>query len=116
MCGMAGWVSYDGDLKAHQDVIRKMTKTMARRGPDAGGVWIDRHVGLGHRRLAVIDIAGGLQPMQLEEEGRTTVSLIYTGEVYNFVELRDELKQLGHQFKTRSDTEVVLRGYLQCSK
>jgi asparagine synthase (glutamine-hydrolysing) len=90
-----------------------MTKTMARRGPDAGGVWIDRHVGLGHRRLAVIDLAGGLQPMRVEEEGRTIVSLIYTGEVYNFVELRDELKQLGHQFKTRSDTEVVLRGYLQ---
>jgi len=90
-----------------------MTETMARRGPDAGGVWIDRHVGLGHRRLAVIDIAGGVQPMQLEEAGRTTISLIYTGEVYNFVELRDELKQLGHRFKTRSDTEVVLRGYLQ---
>ena len=86
---------------------------MARRGPDAGGVWIDRHVGLGHRRLAVIDLAGGVQPMQAEELGQTTVSLIYTGEVYNFVELRDELKQLGHQFKTRSDTEVVLRGYLQ---
>ena len=113
MCGIAGWVSYGGDLKAHQDVITTMTKTMARRGPDAGGVWIDRHVGLGHRRLAVIDLAGGVQPMQVEEEGRTIVSLIYTGEVYNFVELRDELKQLGHQFKTRSDTEVVLRGYLQ---
>ena len=93
MCGIAGWVSYDRDLKSQRDVIATMTKTMARRGPDAGGVWIDRHVGLGHRRLAV--------------------SLIYTGEVYNFVELREELKQLGHQFKTRSDTEVVLRGYLQ---
>ena len=113
MCGIAGWVSYDGDLKAHQDVITTMTKTMARRGPDAGGVWIDRHVGLGHRRLAVIDLAGGLQPMRVEEEGRTIVSLIYTGEVYNFVELRGALKQLGHQFKTRSDTEVVLRGYLE---
>src|SRR5258708_7186069 len=113
MCGIAGWVSYDGDLKSHEDVITTMTKTMARRGPDAGGVWIDRHVGLGHRRLAVIDLAGGVQPMQAEELGQTTVSLIYTGEVYNFVELRDELKQLGHQFKTRSDTEVVLRGYLQ---
>ena len=113
MCGIAGWVSYDGDLKAHQDVITTMTKTMARRGPDAGGVWIDRHVGLGHRRLAVIDLAGGLQPMRVEEEGRTLVSLIYTGEVYNFVELRGALKQLGHQFKTRSDTEVVLRGYLE---
>jgi asparagine synthase (glutamine-hydrolysing) len=113
MCGIAGWVRYDGNLKAQKDVITKMTNTMARRGPDAGGIWIDRHAGLGHRRLAVIDVAGGVQPMQAEEEGRTTVSLIYTGEVYNFVELRDELRQLGHRFRTRSDTEVVLRGYLQ---
>ena len=113
MCGIAGWVSYNGDLTRERKTIEAMTKTMERRGPDAGGVWIDRHAGLGHRRLAVIDLAGGVQPMQDEEEGRTTVSLVYTGEVYNFVELRDELKQLGHQFKTRSDTEVVLRGYLQ---
>jgi asparagine synthase (glutamine-hydrolysing) len=113
MCGIAGWVSYDGDLKAHQDVIATMTRTMARRGPDSGGAWIDRHVGLGHRRLAVIDIAGGTQPMQAEDEDRTIASLVYTGEVYNFVELRDELRQLGHRFKTCSDTEVVLRGYLQ---
>jgi asparagine synthase (glutamine-hydrolysing) len=113
MCGIAGWVSYDGDLNAQQDVIATMTKTMVRRGPDAGGVWIDRHVALGHRRLAIIDLAGGVQPMLAEEEGQTTASLIYTGEVYNFVELRDELRRLGHQFKTCSDTEVVLRGYLQ---
>jgi asparagine synthase (glutamine-hydrolysing) len=113
MCGIAGWVSYDGDLRTRRDVIATMTKTMALRGPDAGGVWINRHVGLGHRRLAVIDLAGGVQPMQAEEEGRTTACLIYTGEVYNFVELRDELKRLGHRFNTRSDTEVVLRGYLQ---
>jgi asparagine synthase (glutamine-hydrolysing) len=113
MCGIASWVSYDGDLRTRRDVIATMTKTMALRGPDAGGVWINRHVGLGHRRLAVIDLAGGVQPMQAEEEGRTTACLIYTGEVYNFVELRDELKRLGHRFNTRSDTEVVLRGYLQ---
>jgi asparagine synthase (glutamine-hydrolysing) len=113
MCGIAGWVSFDDDLRVHQNVIIGMTKTMERRGPDAGGVWIDRHVALGHRRLAIIDLAGGVQPMQAEEEGRTTASLIYTGEVYNFVELRDELRQLGHRFKTRSDTEAVLRGYLQ---
>jgi asparagine synthase (glutamine-hydrolysing) len=113
MCGIVGWVSYDGDINEHQDVIRRMTKTMALRGPDAGGVWIDRHVGFGHRRLAVIDLEGGAQPMQAQEEERTIVSLIYSGEVYNFVELRDELKQHGHQFKTRSDTEVVLRAYLQ---
>ena len=80
----------------------------------SGGVWIDRHVGLGHRRLAIIDLAGGVQPMQVEDDtGRTIASLIYTGEVYNFVELRDQLSRLGHRFKSQSDTEVVLRGYLQ---
>nr|WP_151119391.1 asparagine synthase (glutamine-hydrolyzing) [Hypericibacter adhaerens] len=113
MCGIAGWVSYRRDLTTQEAVIARMTATMARRGPDAGGVWIDRHVALGHRRLAVIDLAGGVQPMQAEEQGRTVASLIYTGEVYNFVELRDELRGLGHGFRTRSDTEVVLRGYLQ---
>ena len=114
MCGIAGWVSFDDDLNAHRDVISKMTETMALRGPDAGGIWIDRHVGLGHRRLAIIDLAGGVQPMQVEDDaGRTIASLIYTGEVYNFVELRDQLSRLGHRFKSQSDTEVVLRGYLQ---
>jgi asparagine synthase (glutamine-hydrolysing) len=113
MCGIAGWVSYEGDVKAQWDVIATMTETMALRGPDAKGMFIDRHVGLGHRRLAVIDLAGGVQPMQAEEEGRVVASLVYTGEVYNFVELREELKRLGHHFKTCSDTEVVLRGYLQ---
>jgi len=114
MCGIAGWVSYNGEVEAQQAIIEKMTATMALRGPDAGGVWIDRNVGLGRRRLAVIDLAGGVQPMPAEEEGgRTIASLIYTGEVYNFVELREELRQLSHSFKTRSDTEVVLHGYLQ---
>lgn len=113
MCGIAGWVGYDGDLTSERKVIEAMTKTMERRGPDAGGVWIDRHAALGHRRLAIIDLAGGVQPMLDESEGRTTACLVYTGEVYNFVELRNELRQLGHKFKTRSDTEVVLRAYLQ---
>src|SRR3982074_478976 len=100
MCGIAGWVGFDDDSNGPRDVISKMTETMALRGPDAGGVWIDRHVGLGHRRLAIIDLAGGARPMQAEEDGRICASLIYTGEVYNFVELRDELRQLGHRFKT----------------
>jgi asparagine synthase (glutamine-hydrolysing) len=113
MCGIAGWVSYDRDLAMHKDVISKMTSTMSNRGPDAGGVWIDRHVGLGHRRLAIIDLAGGVQPMCAEDEGRATTCLVYTGEVYNFMGLRAELVRLGHRFATCSDTEVVLRGYLQ---
>lgn len=113
MCGMAGWVSYEGNLRTQRDVIAAMTETMACRGPDAGGMFIDRHVGLGHRRLAVIDLAGGAQPMEVEEADHAIVSLIYTGEVYNFMELRDQLRQLGHRFKTSSDTEVVLHAYLQ---
>jgi asparagine synthase (glutamine-hydrolysing) len=56
MCGIAGWISYDRDLRASSDIIASMTKTMALRGPDAGGVWIDGHAGLGHRRLSVIDL------------------------------------------------------------
>lgn len=113
MCGIAGWLSYAGDLRERRDVITAMTQTLALRGPDAGGIWVDRHIALGHRRLAVIDLAGGVQPMQEQDGDRTIVSLSYNGEVYNFVELRLELEGLGHAFSTRSDTEVVLRGYLE---
>src|SRR3984893_11282725 len=113
MCGIAGWVSYDGDLRTQRDVIARMTETMALRWRDASGIFVARPVGLGHRRLAVIDLAGGMQPMQAEEEGRTIASLIYTGEDYNFVELRDELKRLGHHFKTCRDTEVGVGRQLQ---
>src|SRR5260221_11137570 len=91
MCGIAGWVSYDSDLKSHKDVITTMTKTMARRGPDAGGVWIDRHVGLGHCRLAVIDLAGGEQPIQVVELGQKTFSIISTGEVHTILDGREVL-------------------------
>ena len=115
MCGIAGWVSYDRDIRVESEkrILETMTRTMARRGPDAGGLWTDRHVGFGHRRLAVIDLTGGVQPMQAEQDGRTVASLIFAGEIYNFVELREQLIVLGHRFRTRSDTEVILRGYLQ---
>ncbi len=120
MCGIAGWVSYDGDLTSHKDVITTMTKTMARRGPDAGGVWIDRHVGFGHRRLAVIDLAGGVQPMQPEELGQTTVSLIDTGEVYNFVELRDDRspksKHIGDSNSMGGNDDCLASGHTLIAK
>jgi asparagine synthase (glutamine-hydrolysing) len=89
-----------------------MTETMACRGPDAGGSWLDQHAALGHRRLAVIDIEGGTQPMSVRTSDGEVV-LTYSGEVYNFEELRGELIRRGHRFLTRSDTEVVLHGYLE---
>jgi asparagine synthase (glutamine-hydrolysing) len=113
MCGITGWISYDTDLEARRSVLAKMTETMARRGPDAGGVWIHRHAGLGHRRLAVMDPQGGAQPMKATEQGRTIAVLVYNGEIYNFAQLREELQHRGHEFRTHCDTEVLLRGYLQ---
>ncbi|MGF1431274.1 asparagine synthase (glutamine-hydrolyzing) [Kitasatospora sp. LaBMicrA B282] len=113
MCGIAGWVAFDRELTGQQEVLAAMTATMACRGPDAGGLHLTAHAALGHRRLAVIDIAGGSQPMTVEQDGRLLGVLSYSGEVYNHRELRAELEAHGHAFRTRSDTEVVLRAYLQ---
>lgn len=112
MCGITGWVSFKRDLTQQQASLHAMTATMACRGPDAEGIWLDRHAVLGHRRLAVIDIEGGTQPMGVRTNDGV-VTLTYSGEAYNFVDLRRELVTRGHQFRTRSDTEVVLHGYLE---
>ncbi|MEY9930251.1 asparagine synthase (glutamine-hydrolyzing) [Catenulispora sp. GP43] len=111
MCGITGWVSYERDLSAERATVEAMTETMICRGPDEGGVFIDGPVALGHRRLAVIDIEGGKQPMAAE--GLAPVAITYSGEVYNFQELRAELEGKGHKFRTSSDTEVVLHAYLE---
>ncbi|MFI5755804.1 asparagine synthase (glutamine-hydrolyzing) [Streptomyces sp. NPDC051569] len=113
MCGISGWISYERDLSTEVGTLRAMTGTMAPRGPDGAGMWLDTHAALGHRRLAVIDIAGGRQPMTVEHDGRTLLVTTYSGEVYNYRELRAELESLGHAFRTSGDTEVVLRAYLQ---
>lgn len=112
MCGITGWVSFDRDLTQQRAQLDAMTRTMACRGPDADGVWLDRHAALGHRRLAVIDLEGGTQPMVVPTDDGP-VAITYSGEAYNFVELRSELLRRGHRFETRSDTEVVLHGYLE---
>lgn len=111
MCGIAGWADFARPVD--QDLARTMTATMARRGPDAEGLWTGDHVALGHRRLSVIDLEGGCQPMVAEEAPGSRAALTYSGETYNFQELRSQLKSLGHHFTSRSDTEVVLRAYLQ---
>ncbi|RRQ88389.1 asparagine synthase (glutamine-hydrolyzing) [Streptomyces griseofuscus] len=112
MCGITGWVSFDRDLSAEATTLHAMTETMACRGPDDRGTWTEGPAALGHRRLAIIDLPGGRQPMSLvTPEG--TVALVYSGETYNFTELRRELTDRGHRFTTDSDTEVVLHAYVE---
>ncbi|MEV7499431.1 asparagine synthase (glutamine-hydrolyzing) [Streptomyces sp. NPDC093018] len=112
MCGITGWVSFDRDLSAEATTLHAMTETMACRGPDDRGTWTEGPAALGHRRLAIIDLPGGRQPMSLATpEG--TVALVYSGETYNFTELRRELTDRGHRFTTDSDTEVVLHAYVE---
>ncbi|WP_433559994.1 asparagine synthase (glutamine-hydrolyzing) [Pseudonocardia xinjiangensis] len=113
MCGICGWVDYERDLEAPaaRRELADMTATMACRGPDDEGTWVDGPAALGHRRLAIIDLPGGRQPMTLQDEGRTALALVYSGETYNFRELRERLAAGGHRFETSSDTEVVLHAH-----
>ena len=113
MCGIAGWIDFERDLTRERAVAERMTRTMKARGPDDEGLWLSPHAALGHRRLSIIDLEGGRQPMVAEEDGEPVAVLVYTGEVYNFRELRAELTALGQRFRTQSDTEVVLRACLQ---
>jgi len=111
MCGITGWVDFGHDLRGQRAVIEAMTATMSCRGPDAGAVWCSAHAAIGHRRLSVIDLPGGEQPMRAP--GEDDVVLTFSGEIYNFTELRRELAARGHHFRTHSDTEVLLHGYLE---
>jgi asparagine synthase (glutamine-hydrolysing) len=108
MCGICGIFNLNGE-PVSQVVLRKMTDTIAHRGPDGEGFYIDSFIGLGHRRLAIIDLSPlGHQPMNTPD-GQYTIT--YNGEVYNFQELRIELEALGYPFRSRTDTEVVLNAY-----
>jgi len=110
MCGIAGVFNLNGEAVSPV-VLRKMTDAIAHRGPDGEGFFIDGFIGLGHRRLAIIDLSpAGHQPMQ-GTDGRYVIS--YNGEVYNFQELRIELESLGYQFHSRTDTEVVLNAWAE---
>ncbi|MEO3812922.1 asparagine synthase (glutamine-hydrolyzing) [Sphaerisporangium sp. B11E5] len=112
MCGIAGWVDWQQDLTLQGPVISGMTKTLVPRGPDAQDVWISRHAALGHSRLAVIDIEGGRQPMVRKGRDGEPVVITFSGEIYNFQEIRQQLVSHGWSFSTRSDTEVLLTAYL----
>ncbi|MDB5453989.1 MAG: asparagine synthetase, partial [Caulobacteraceae bacterium] len=109
MCGIAGLFDIKGSKPFDPEVLDRMTLALRLRGPDGSGMHFRPGVALGHRRLAVIDIDGGAQPMQTSD-GRLTV--VFNGEIYNFRELRAELQAQGRRFLTRSDTEVLLQGWL----
>jgi asparagine synthase (glutamine-hydrolysing) len=108
VCGICGKVNVDVERPVSVAEVELMRDTMIRRGPDAGGVYTDRHVGLGHRRLSIIDLAASAQPMSNEDR---TVWITYNGEIYNFLELRKELVARGHHFRTSGDTEVIVHLY-----
>ena len=108
MCGIAGIIG----LETNEKINARMLKTMARRGPDGNGIFQDKYGTLLHARLAIIDPAGGAQPMSLAYEGET-YTLVYNGELYNTAQLRRELEKVGHVFLTSSDTEVLLHAYAQ---
>lgn len=107
MCGIAGIINLSG-VTPPKDLLTKMTDIIEHRGPDGSGDYFSGGVAFGHRRLSIIDLAGGHQPMISSDE---RVSITYNGEIYNFPELREELKSLGYAFSTSSDTEVILLAY-----
>lgn len=109
MCGICGIFDRSGD-PIDQVTLKRMNKVLQHRGPDGEGYFVDGGIGLGHRRLSIIDLDGGAQPMP---NGDGTLQIIFNGEIYNYIELREELLALGHRFRTRSDTEVIIHAYEQ---
>src|SRR5438876_11006391 len=112
MCGITGQYNFERHEPVERETIVRIAHSIAHRGPDDEGFFIAGPVGLGFRRLSIIDLAGGHQPMSDVEE---TVWIIFNGEIYNYKELRAELQSKGHQFRTNSDTEVIIHGYKEWS-
>ena len=108
MCGICGQFNFAGDEPVGPEIVRRMTDSIAHRGPDDEGYFFSGPLGLGFRRLSIIDLAGGHQPMF---DAQQTVCITFNGEIYNYKELRQELKKYGHCFRTNSDTEVIIHGY-----
>ncbi|MGE7696711.1 asparagine synthase (glutamine-hydrolyzing) [Lysinibacillus sp. NPDC094177] len=112
MCGITGWASFQKDLRTSNEILKLMTQTLNKRGPDDENIWCSEHIAFGHRRLAVIDLIGGKQPMKKIHDGANYV-ITYNGELYNTEKLRKELQKRGHVFTTHSDTEVLLTAYIE---
>ncbi len=110
MCGIAGFFNPSGIIPSSIDIILKMTDKLNHRGPDDKGIYFDNYCALGHTRLAIIDIKGGHQPMSDEDN---EIFIVFNGEIYNFLQIKEELIKAGYKFKTNSDTEVIIYSYKQ---
>lgn len=110
MCGICGQFNFAKDAPASRETVRAMARSIAHRGPDDEGFHFDGGLGLGFRRLSIIDLSGGHQPMSDAQE---SIWVAFNGEIFNFPELRVELEGFGHRFRTKSDTEVIVHGYKQ---
>src|ERR1039457_6603694 len=108
MCGICG-IYEKSDAAISSNTIINMRDVMVSRGPDDAGIYVAPHIGMGHRRLSIIDLSqAGHQPLSNED---STVWIVFNGEIYNFHGLRDELVLLGHRFRSQTDTEVLVHGY-----
>ena len=108
MCAIAGILKYDQRERVERSRLERMAEVQRHRGPDGGGLWIEGPVGLAHRRLAIIDVSGGHQPMTNEDDSSW---IVFNGEIYNHATLRREMERAGHRYRTRSDTETILHLY-----
>jgi asparagine synthase (glutamine-hydrolysing) len=117
MCGICGILNIDGDKKVDSDQLKKMTQVIIHRGPDDVGYYVKDNIGLGIRRLSIIDLVTGHQPISSEDQ---SIWVVLNGEIYNFLELRDNLIKKGHSFRTKTDTETIVHLYeeygLECVK
>ncbi|MDD5423157.1 MAG: asparagine synthase (glutamine-hydrolyzing), partial [Candidatus Omnitrophica bacterium] len=108
MCGICGYIHLDTSKRPDESILKRMTETLKLRGPDDEGFYLKDNVALGHRRLSIIDLESGHQPMTSVD---SSIAIVYNGEIYNFREIKDELQKKGHSFKTHSDTEAIIHAY-----
>ncbi len=108
MCGIAGFFQLREDRRSDEALLGRMVNSLRHRGPDEFGAYFDNHCALGQARLSIIDLAGGSQPLANEDE---SLWITFNGEIFNYIELREELEKAGHRFRTRSDTEVIVHAY-----
>ena len=108
MCGICGVLYFEKERPVERDLLERMNRSLVHRGPDDEGYYVGKGIGLAMRRLSIIDVTGGHQPME-NEDG--TCWIIFNGEIFNYLPLREELIAKGHRFRTGSDTEVILHLY-----